>query len=196
MDLYFLSRRVSVVPSAYYHGHRCIYPRPPVVATVRASLRESCPCGLPERKHCYRPSRHRNGNVAALYRVPRILRLRLSACISRGGCSKLSYPTEITASKVIGRLMIQHAKTTGGASKNAGIPTDIFLGAVKSAELFNSTCIHFASLSSGVCIAARRTIRSFSCTRYFSARSSLIHSTSAISPSRAIVASQSVNARK
>ena len=99
MDLYFLNRRVSVVPSAYYHGHHCIYPRPPVVATVRASLRESCPCGLPERKHCYRPSRHRNGNVAALYRVPRILRLRLSACISRGGCSKLSYPTEITASR-------------------------------------------------------------------------------------------------
>ena len=99
MDLYLLSRRVSVVPSAYYHGHRCIYPRPPVVATVRASLRESCPCGLPERKHCYRPSRHRDGNVAALYRVPRILRLRLSACISHGGCSKLSYPTEITTSR-------------------------------------------------------------------------------------------------
>ena len=99
MNLYFLNRRVSVVPSAYYRGHRCIYPRPPVVAAVRASLRESCPCGLPERKHCYRPSRHRDGNVAALYRVPRILRLRLSACISRGGCSKLSYPTEITTSR-------------------------------------------------------------------------------------------------
>lgn len=49
MDLHFFNRRVSVVPSAYYHGHRCIYPRPPVVASVRASLGESCPCGLPER---------------------------------------------------------------------------------------------------------------------------------------------------
>lgn len=49
MDLHFFNRRVSVVPSAYYHGHRCIYPRPPVVASVRAPLRESCPCGLPER---------------------------------------------------------------------------------------------------------------------------------------------------